>query len=730
MAMREGFGYEVLTTVQSQAMGPILEGADVLVRAQTGAGKTLSFLLPMFERIASDGGDEGKPGAVRALVLSPVRELTLQIHQEATKLAEFYIGLRAVSMVGGVPIEQEQQALAEAAEAKAAAVLVATPGRFEDHLASTPGLRERLAHLRFVVLDEVDQLAGEFFRPAVARILGALPPPGRRQSLFFSATFDGAVRELAAETLAEGFACVDMAQLGAEAAPAQIAQSCRLVATEQMSQALWEALQAAQARGAGDFKVVVLLSTARVAEYYAEAFRRTSLAEDVFEIHSRRKQAQRMDESERFRATNRGVLFTSDVSARGLDYPGVAEVIQVGAPDSREDYLHRLGRTGRAGRAGRGLLLLHDFERNFLSEALGDQPIAREEGGGLPAAEPAPASLREPVGRAVMAEAYYSWLNHKLRNAGDVPKLRLVREAARFAASIGAVDAEGRPPRITERNAVKMGLEGIKDPALNVVAKPDEAEVALTYDVVPTADMPEALLAALRLTFERRGGEAKAVVYCITPFVAAYFAELVRKAMPGTAVFEVHSKVSKANKKKDLQSFKTAGAGILFSADASPQSLGAPEVTDVVQVGAPASSTLHSQRLHLASKAAAGRALLLLHPFERGLLQGFLGGGAAAVKADVRAGVGPEAAGSAGAAAAADQRLGARAYFSWLEHYCAERFASELSKVEAVREALAFGASVGTLDAEGRPPALTGKNAARIGVADVNDPALNLMNEA
>merc|ERR1711862_817164 len=116
--------------------------------------------------------------------------------------------------------------------------------------------------------------------------------------------------------------------------------------------------------------------TGRIAAYYAEAYRKTAVgvSASVFEIHARLSQNQRSEESERFRATVGGTLFTSDVSSRGLDYPGVTDVIQMGAAHSKDEYIHRLGRTGRGGASGHGLLLVHAFERGFVEE-LSDLPI-------------------------------------------------------------------------------------------------------------------------------------------------------------------------------------------------------------------------------------------------------------------------------------------------------------------------------------------------------------------
>merc|ERR1712039_592764 len=206
--------------------------------------------------------------------------------------------------------------------------------------------------------------------------------------------------------------------------------------------------------------------TGRIAAYYAGVFQKIGMGLEVFEIHARLKQNKRTAESDRFRAASSGILFTSDVSSRGLDYPGVTEVIQVGAPHSKEEYIHRLGRTGRGGKAGRGLLLLHHFEEHFLKE-LADLPLSAatlEE-----SAEEVPDFASMDIAKNVKAQAYYSRINHVMRNPGDLSVLGILKEAKRFATSVGALDGQGRPPEITEESAVKMGVADIQDDAVYIV---------------------------------------------------------------------------------------------------------------------------------------------------------------------------------------------------------------------------------------------------------------------
>ncbi|CAL1166678.1 unnamed protein product [Cladocopium goreaui] len=456
------FGYERMTPVQTRSFHPILAGQELLARAKTGSGKTLSFLLPAIERIHRLLEGQLQPGAVAMLVLTPVRELSMQVAKEAEKLTSFYQSCRMVCMTGGVPWEEDLQNLNDAGTSTV--LLIATPGRLQSHVAKTESFAARLSAVQILVLDEVDQLASDVFRPATLDIVKALPAASQRQGLFYSATLSDDVTALVKAIGREEYAFVDVIQSD-DHAPDHIDQHYTVVPTERMTESLWRFTQ-----GVGpDFKAVAIFMTGRIAAYYADAFRKAGTTLAVFEIHARRSQKQRTEESEKFRAASSGILFTSDVSSRGLDYPGVTHVVQMGAAHSRAEYIHRLGRTGRAGANGQGLLLLHEFERDFLEKltdlTLTELPLESVELKDMPDFQ------QMPIAKNVKAQAYYSRINHVMRNSAHVPLLDVMREAHRFARSIGATDEEGRPPEITLENATKMGVAEIDDPSVHLVAK-------------------------------------------------------------------------------------------------------------------------------------------------------------------------------------------------------------------------------------------------------------------
>ena len=199
-AMAQGFGYEYCTPVQEKSIPVALQGYDVLARARTGTGKTLGFLIPAIESLVASG-ERVQPGTCAILVLSPTRELSTQISTEAKTLLRFHSGIAVQLMMGGTNAEKERRQMMGAGPST---LLVATPGRLEDHLTNTQGFAQRFLGLRTFVLDEADQMLDMGFRPTITKILAALPPPATRQTLLFSATVPTEMQQIAAKALRPG----------------------------------------------------------------------------------------------------------------------------------------------------------------------------------------------------------------------------------------------------------------------------------------------------------------------------------------------------------------------------------------------------------------------------------------------------------------------------------------------------------------------------------------------
>merc|ERR1712039_392734 len=253
-----------------------------------------------------------------------------------------------------------------------------------------------------------------------------------------------------------------------EVTPDQIDQSVCVTDMEGMTELLWKAVRSEMQRLPKNHKIMVFFTTARATQLYSELFCQSKV--QVFEIHSRKSQAHRTRCADQFRAASSGIIFSSDVSARGLDYPDVTTVIQVGIPSARDQYIHRLGRTGRAGKSGRCILLLHDFEEFFMKN-LKDLPVKRlNSRTAFPGTPPPPDSLWEPKDAKTAGQTYQAWLGYynSVRGLGW-GKDQLIKEATRFAGTIGGLTYGGLPPPILKKTVGMMGLKGYS--GLNIVSQ-------------------------------------------------------------------------------------------------------------------------------------------------------------------------------------------------------------------------------------------------------------------
>ncbi|EPQ29233.1 uncharacterized protein PFL1_02988 [Pseudozyma flocculosa PF-1] len=361
-----------MSQVQAATLPTALSGRDVLAQAKTGTGKTLAFLIPSIQRLLSL--DTPPPAsAVSVLVLSPTRELALQIEREAHMLlANLRGSIEVQHVVGGTNIQTERTRL----KAKRKDLLIATPGRLLDHLDNaTPdlNLRDAFQNLQLLVLDEADRMLDMGFRQDLEKILRAMPaqrPGQHRQALFFSATIPSFVHEV--KLLKPDHAFISTLKEEEVNVHQHVPQEVAIVPLHRAMPFLLLCLLAEARRYPDTHKVLIFLPTARATSLYASIF--ADLARHpafkalgpVFEIHSRKSQSARTSTMASFRTSASGLLFSSDVTARGVDIPGVSLVAQVGLPMSSEQYIHRLGRTARAGKDGRGVLILSPHEEWFL----------------------------------------------------------------------------------------------------------------------------------------------------------------------------------------------------------------------------------------------------------------------------------------------------------------------------------------------------------------------------
>lgn len=444
-------GYVQTTVVQEAALPICLEGKDVLVKAKTGTGKSAAFLLPAIESVlnAMKSNTNHRVPPIFALVICPTRELAIQLTAEANVLLKNHKGIGVQSLIGGTRFKLDQRRL----ESDPCQILVATPGRLLDHIENKSSFSVRLMGLKLLVLDEADHLLDLGFRKDIEKIVDSLPR--QRQTLLFSATIPKEVRRVSQLVLKRDHIFVDTVGLGAVETPTKVQQSCLLVPHELHFHTVHHLLREHIDREV-DYKVIVFCTTAMVTEFVYIMLRDLKL--NVREIHSRKPQLYRTRISEEFRDSNRLILVTSDVSTRGVNYPDVTLVIQVGVPPDREHYIHRLGRTGREGKSGKGILLLAPWEEYFLNE-IGDLPIEKY---------PSPDIDRETkqkvddsikiVDMSIKEAAYHAWLGY-YNSIPDIgrDKTMLADLAKRFGASIGLE----KPPALYRKTALKMGLKDV-----------------------------------------------------------------------------------------------------------------------------------------------------------------------------------------------------------------------------------------------------------------------------
>ena len=319
-------GYEKPSPIQAKAIPIAMKGQDLIASASTGTGKTAAFLIPILQQLVG-----AERGILRVLVLTPTRELAIQIDEQALALG-YHLGLSSVSIVGGMKMIPQEEAIRSGVE-----IIVATPGRLKDHMKQK---YLDMKTVQFLVLDEADRMFDMGFLPDVHHIVSRLPKD--RQTLLFSATMPPKVRTLADSILRN---------------PATVAVD----PSKPAKGLIHYAFSVSQARKAALLgkvlsydrleSVIVFVKRKSEANSLARTVRRLSRREAA-SIHSGRTQKERIQALEDFRTGQCPILIATDVAARGIDVSNVTHVIHFDVPRSSDDYIHRSGRTGRAGQSG------------------------------------------------------------------------------------------------------------------------------------------------------------------------------------------------------------------------------------------------------------------------------------------------------------------------------------------------------------------------------------------
>ena len=317
--------FETPTPVQAAAIPPALEGRDVLATAQTGTGKTLSFLIPIIEML-----QKSDVRGAQALILLPTRELAMQV-EKAFRVIRTSPGQTVALVVGGLAEGSQLEAIRRGAR-----LIVATPGRLEDFLKRK---LVRLDGVKMLVLDEVDRMLDMGFQPAIARIAGMLP--ATRQTLCYSATLEGAVKEVARKYLNNPARI----EIGSVLKPAENVELRTFEVEPDKKQELLEHLL-----GTEEGSFLVFVRTKHGADRVARRLSKGGFS--ATQIHGDRTQSQRNQALRSFSEGHHRVLVATDVAARGIDVANVAHVINFDMPKVAEDFVHRVGRTGRASAHG------------------------------------------------------------------------------------------------------------------------------------------------------------------------------------------------------------------------------------------------------------------------------------------------------------------------------------------------------------------------------------------
>jgi len=370
-------GYEVPTPVQAQAIPIILQGRDLMAGAQTGTGKTAAFTLPMLQRLAHHGNTSSSPArhAIRALVLTPTRELAMQV-EESVRTYGKYLPLRSTTIFGGVNINPQTAALRKGVE-----ILVATPGRLMDHYQQG---NLHFGNLEILILDEADRMLDMGFIRDIKKILALLPPG--RQNILCSATFGGEIRELATSLL-NNPANVDVAPRNT--ATSLVKQMILPVDRGRKRELLSYLIKMRPME-----QVLVFTRTKHGANHLSDQLEKDGIKSMA--IHGNKSQPQRIKALEDFKAGSIKVLVATDIAARGLDIDQLPHVVNFELPHVPEDYIHRIGRTGRAGSEGEALSLVCVDEQKLLKdiEKLLKKDLPKQV---IPNFEPDPSIKAEPI---------------------------------------------------------------------------------------------------------------------------------------------------------------------------------------------------------------------------------------------------------------------------------------------------------------------------------------------
>ncbi|MFZ4062886.1 MAG: DEAD/DEAH box helicase [Polynucleobacter sp.] len=346
-------GYTIPTPIQAQSIPHVLAGTDLMGAAQTGTGKTAAFVLPIIQKILRHASSSASPARhpIRALVLTPTRELAVQVSENAANYSR-HTDLRAAVVYGGVDMKEQVAILRNGVE-----ILIATPGRLLDHIGSKVA---NLSQVEILVLDEADRMLDMGFLPDLQRIINLIP--AQRQTLLFSATFSPEIKKLAQSYLRTPVT-VEVARQNAAADT--VKQVVHMVSSADKQNAIVKVLESRTRQGLSRQCIIFTNSRLGCARL-SRALERDGIKAGA--IHGDKSQGERTLTLDAFKSGAIEALVATDVAARGLDIPDMPLVINHELPFNAEDFIHRIGRTGRAGSKGDAIALVDGSEKRLLDD--------------------------------------------------------------------------------------------------------------------------------------------------------------------------------------------------------------------------------------------------------------------------------------------------------------------------------------------------------------------------
>ncbi|VVD02828.1 unnamed protein product [Leptidea sinapis] len=402
----EKMGFEKPTEIQAKVLPHMLYGADVIGAAKTGSGKTLAFLIPIVDCLLKH--NVNKKFGVGCIIISPTRELALQTYKILRKLLE-NTDLTHRLIVGGVKKLKELKSLQ-----KGVNIIVGTPGRLLDHLDNTKDFH--CDNLKYLILDEADKLLEAGFEKHIARIIMHLPKD--RQTGLFSATIDDKVKNLAKLALRRNPVLIAIKD-EKQATVTGLKQGYFTCPLERRISWLYKMLKKAK-----KLKVIVFFSSCKSVDFHYEFFKVYCKA-PVLHIHGKLSQARRKETFESFVEAACGVLFCTDIAARGLDIPSVDWVVQFDPPTDVKEYIHRVGRTARGlQNTGNAVILLRPEEECFV-EFLKIEKVFLDK-----------YTFETPTEASLARKAYLSYIRcytkHKLKSVFNIENMDLALAAKAF----------------------------------------------------------------------------------------------------------------------------------------------------------------------------------------------------------------------------------------------------------------------------------------------------------